>query len=143
MHSARTPRWAKWRRVLAGHRRRFRHGQPAAPNAEIDGCVEFRIIELHQHIAADDTELCGAEGAECGHVETADLHQRELRMIGAEAELSRILVDESSFRDDIRALEERQSLLKNASLRQGHHERGGPVPRHPPSLVFDASGSTS
>jgi hypothetical protein len=93
--------------ILAGHGFGLGYGKPAATDAEIDGGVELRIIELHQHIAADDPELGGAKSAKCGHIEAAHLYQREFGTVGAEAELSRCLADESSFGNDTCPLEER------------------------------------
>ena len=102
MHSAWTPRAAKWRRVTSGYfvatRRwlqlcgsscagplgRRGHGHTAMPDIEIERRVDLGIIELHQHVVAGDPELGGAEGDEGRDIEAAHPDQVERRVGGRE-----------------------------------------------------------
>ncbi len=44
-------------------------GQPAFADAEVDRCIDFRVVELHQHVGAGDAEMGGAERHEGRDVE--------------------------------------------------------------------------
>ena len=41
--------------VVRRHLGRLGDGQPAAPDAEVERCVDLGIVELHQHVLAGDT----------------------------------------------------------------------------------------
>ena len=97
MHSACTPRAAKWRRVISGYlvatrtwlqRARIvaarillgrRDDEPAVADAEIERHIDLGIVELHQHVVAGDAELRRAEGDEGGDVEVAHADDVERR----------------------------------------------------------------
>ena len=46
-----------------------RDGNPAPPDAEVEGRVDLVVIELHQPVCAADADLGGAVGDEGGNVE--------------------------------------------------------------------------
>ena len=72
--------------------RRFGDRDAARADAEVERRVDFRIVELHQHVGAADAELRRAEGDEGGDVERAHAHHVERRVVGGEAQPAAVLV---------------------------------------------------
>ena len=94
--------------VAARHLDRLGDGQPAVADAEIDRRVDLGIVELHQHVAAGDAEMGGAEGHERGDVEGAHADDVEVGMVGGEAQLARLGIGEGRLGLDAGAREQGQ-----------------------------------
>ena len=110
------------RRVVARHHLGgLRHHHPAAADAEVEGRVDFRIVEFHEHVVAGDAELGAAEGDDGGDVEGAHANDVERRIGGGKLELARVRVVDSRFRLDAHAREQRPELFKDTAPGQGQH----------------------
>jgi hypothetical protein len=103
-----------------GHFGRFGDRQAAMADAEIDRRVEFGIIELGQHIGADDTDLRGAMRDESGDVERADADQVDAGMIGRKAQRAAVLVGECCLGLDAGADEQRHGFRQDTALGDGN-----------------------
>ncbi len=109
--------------VLARKLGGLRHGKAAAPDLEVDRRIDFRIVELHQHVAADDAQRGSAEGNERRHIEAAHADDLEIAAVGAKAQLAVIGIGEGGLRPDAGTGQERQHFAQNAPFRQGQDRR--------------------
>ncbi len=108
--SAWTPRAAKCRRAMVGYLvatrtrdQRVGSSEPAVStrlgdrdaadaDAEVERGVDFRVVELHQHVGAANADLRRAERHEGRDVERPHPHHVELRVVGREAQPAAVLV---------------------------------------------------
>jgi hypothetical protein len=93
-------------------------------DAEIDRGIEFGIAEFGDHVRADDAELRRAVRDEGRDIERADADQRDVGVVGREAERAAVLVRKRRFGMDAGAGEQRQSLGEDTSLRDGDDDLG-------------------
>ena len=107
----------------AGGLRRFGDRDPALADAEVERGVDFRVVELHQHVGAADADLRRAEGDEGGDVERADAHHVERRIVGGKAQPAAVLVGVVGRRDDAGARQQRAALRQDAPLGQRQDQR--------------------
>ena len=107
------------RRIVPGREfRRLRHHHAAEADAEVERRIDLAVVELQQHVVADDAELGRAEGDEGGDVEAAHPDQPEPRVRGGEAELARAVVRERGLRLDACARQQRRKLAGNPAFGQ-------------------------
>ena len=67
---------------------------------EVERRIEFWIVELHQHVGAAYPDLRAPEGHEGRNIERADTNHIQHRVIGREAQPTRILVQQVRRRVD-------------------------------------------
>ena len=113
--------------IAAGGGGGLRHRDPAGADAEIERRVDFRIVELHQHVGAADAELGGAERDEGGDIERPHPHDLQPRIVGGEAQAAAVLIDVVRRRGDAGAREQRAALLQDAAFREREHDRRGGI----------------
>ena len=92
-------------------------------DAEIERGVDFRVVELHQHIGAADAELRRAERDEGGDVERPDAHHVERRIVGGKAQPAAVLVGVVGCRGDAGARQELAAFRQDPSLGQRQDQR--------------------
>ena len=72
--------------IVCAHVLGFGHRQSAMADAEVDRRVELGIVELLDHVGADDAGLRRAEGDESGDVEGAHADDLQVRFVRCEAQ---------------------------------------------------------
>ena len=108
----------------------LRNRQTAAPDAEINRCIQFAIAEFLDHVRADNTDLCGTVRNKGRDVERPHPDDRHMRQIGREFQTAVGLVKKGVFWHDPRLLQERQGIVENPPFRNckdqwfGHGGRG-------------------
>ena len=136
MHSAWTPRAAKWRRVISGYlvatrmwlgRRAVLARDPiggrgdrdvAMPDIQIERRVDLGIVEFHQYVVAGDAELGRAEGDKGRDIEAAHADQIEAGVAGRKAQPARCRVVEGGLRLDAYPAQQRHHLGENPAVGQ-------------------------
>ena len=109
----------------AGAVARFGDRDAAMADVEIERGVNLRVVELHQHVAAADAELGGAEGNEGGDIEGADPDHVQFRMISRKAQAPAALIGVVGGRNDAGGGQQRAAFVQNSSFGQGQHDRHG------------------
>ncbi len=85
---------------------------------EVERRVDFRIIELHQHVVAGHADMRGAEGHEGRDIEIAHPDDVQSRHVGLETELAGFRIVEGSLDLDTGPVEQRDHLVEDAPLGQ-------------------------
>ena len=94
-------------------------------DAEVDGSVELRIVELLDHVGADDACLRSAERDERRDVESAHADDPHVGILAGEGKRPAGLVVEVRFRHDAGARHHRQGLVEDAAFRHGEGQCWG------------------
>ena len=117
------PNMAPAARIIFGpQRRRLRHRHVATADAQVQGSVDFRILEFHQDIVAGNAHLRRAESHERGDIETAHPDNLQTRNVGGEAQQPRGGIVEGRLRFDAGAAQQRHRLVQDAALGQGNDQ---------------------
>jgi hypothetical protein len=93
-------------------------------DAEVDRGVELRVVELLDHVGADDPGLRRAERDERGDVERAHADHAHVAAVAGKAQRTAALVVKRRFGHDAGARHHRQRLVEDAALGHGKRERG-------------------
>jgi hypothetical protein len=117
-----TIRRARPRIVLAGQFGRFGDGQTALADAQIERRVDFRIVELDDHVVADDAQMRRPEGHQRCDVERAPADDIETGIVRAESQQPCAGVVELRLRPDPGLAQERHRLVEDASVGQGEDD---------------------
>ena len=116
----RDPDMAPGRGVFLAHQLLGRGDrETAAADTEIERGIEFRVIELHEHVGPGDTEMGRAEGDEGRNVEGAHPDQIDVRVVGRETQRPALRVGEGGLGHDSGARQQRGGFLENTAFRQG------------------------
>ena len=104
---------------------RLGDGNAAMADIEVERGVNFRVVEFHQHVAAANADLGGAEGNEGGDVEGADADDVEAGMVGGEAQAATGLIGVIGRGNDAGSAKQRGTFVQNTAFGEGEHNRHG------------------
>ena len=100
----------------------FSHRNPARADAEIKRGVDFRVVELHQHVRAANAHLRAAESDKRRHVEAAHTHHVQFGVIGRETQLAAAFIIEIGFGLHTGSRQQRSAFIQNAPFGQCQHQ---------------------
>src|SRR5579872_973352 len=102
---------------------RRRDDETTLADAQIERCVDFGVLEFHQHVATGDAHVRAAESDEGGDVEIAHADDVEIIVVGAEAKLARVRIVELALDFDSGTLHHRHHLVEDAPFGQRQYQR--------------------
>jgi hypothetical protein len=89
-------------------------------DAQVNGRIEVRIVELEQHILARHTKLRGAKGNESRYIKGPHTDQLDMRMVGGEGERAAILIVKGRFRLNANPRQQRAQFFQYPAFRHGN-----------------------